>query len=95
MKEFDDTGDVSGTTLRTATLWNADHIAPLSAHWHAVGYNSDDDARLNAVDDLGNMELLAASANLGKKGEYNGTTYDFHGKPPGPGFKTSKTIPSE
>jgi len=95
LKEFDDTGDVSGTTLRTATLWNADHIAPLSAHWHAVGYNSDDDARLNAVDDLGNMELLAASANLGKKGEYNGTTYDFHGKPPGPGFKTSKTIPSE
>jgi hypothetical protein len=94
LEQFDKTGDITGTLLRTSTLWNPDHIAPLSAHWHAIGYNSGDAQRIGAVDDLGNMELLAKSENLSKQGEYQGKKYDFHSKPPGPGFTTAKEIPT-
>lgn len=75
--------------MRTSSLWNVDHIVPLTAHWHGVGYNSKDKCRLDTTADLSNLQLIAADANKSAQGEYQGTKYDFMSKDPGPNFETN------
>ncbi|MFE9040498.1 hypothetical protein ACFYOG_06225 [Streptomyces sp. NPDC007818] len=90
LKEFKRKGDVNGRNMRAASNWNADHIVPLAAHWHAVGYNSEDKSRTDATPEISNLQLIAGDANKSAQADYEGVKYEFMKKKPGPDFKTDK-----
>ncbi|WP_326698784.1 HNH endonuclease family protein [Streptomyces sp. NBC_01754] len=76
--------------MRSASNWNVDHIVPLAAHWHAVGFNSDDKARVDTTPEISNLQLIAADANKSAQADYEGIKYEFMTKRTGPEFKTDK-----
>ncbi|KUJ64152.1 hypothetical protein ACZ90_61230 [Streptomyces albus subsp. albus] len=90
LREFKRKGDVNGRNMRSASNWNVDHIVPLAAHWHAVGYNSDDKPRVDATPEISNLQLIAGDANKSAQADYEGVKYEFMKKKPGPDFKTDK-----
>ncbi|WP_110084952.1 DUF1524 domain-containing protein [Streptomyces sp. NRRL WC-3549] len=90
LKEFKRRGDVNGRNMRSASNWNVDHIVPLAAHWHAVGFNSDDKARVDTTPEISNLQLIAADANKSAQADYEGVKYEFMKKRTGPDFKTDK-----
>jgi hypothetical protein len=92
LKAFQRNGHVDQSFMRTSSLWNADHIVPLAAHWHAIGFNSNDGPRVNATPDVSNLKLITAEANLAAQAEYVGTSYKFTQKAPGPNFETKKEV---
>ncbi|MFG3138691.1 hypothetical protein ACGFZA_21060 [Streptomyces sp. NPDC048211] len=90
LREFKRKGDVNGRNMRAASNWNADHIVPLAAHWHAIGFNSDDKTRVDTTPEVSNLQLIAADANKSAQANYGGTKYEFMKKKTGPDFKTDK-----
>ncbi|MEU9565550.1 hypothetical protein AB0D16_26590 [Streptomyces sp. NPDC048161] len=90
LKEFKRKGDVNSSNMRASKLWNVDHIVPLAAHWHAVGYNSKDKPRVDATPEISNLQLIAADANKSAQADYEGEKYEFMKKRPGPDFETEK-----
>ncbi|MGX8909714.1 phage tail protein [Streptomyces netropsis] len=92
LKEFKRKGDVRSSSMRTSKLWNVDHIVPLSAHWHAAGYNSKDEERTKTTPEVSNLQLIAGDANKSAQGDYEGEKYEFMTKAPGPDFETEKKV---
>ncbi|MEU8541343.1 hypothetical protein AB0C52_15360 [Streptomyces sp. NPDC048717] len=90
LKEFKRRGDVNGRNMRSASNWNVDHIVPLAAHWHAIGFNSDDKPRVDTTPEVSNLQLIAADANKSAQADYGGVKYEFMKKRPGPDFSTDK-----
>jgi hypothetical protein len=92
LMDFKRKGDVNTANMRKSSNWNVDHIAPLAAHWHAEGYNSNDDKRINTTPNITNLQLIAGDANKSAQAEYEGTKYDYMTKAPGPAFVTEKNV---
>ncbi|MFJ9571694.1 phage tail protein [Streptomyces bacillaris] len=90
LKEFKRKGDINSSNMRASKLWNVDHIVPLAAHWHAIGYNSKDNPRVDATPEVSNLQLIAADANKSAQADYEGERYEFMKKQPGPDFETEK-----
>ncbi len=90
--DFKRKGDVSTANMRKSSNWNVDHIVPLAAHWHAVGYNSADRERVNTTPNISNLQLIAADANKSAQAEYDGEKYEYMKKSPGPDFETEKEV---
>ncbi|WP_350203144.1 GmrSD restriction endonuclease domain-containing protein [Streptomyces antimycoticus] len=92
LMDFKRKGDVSTANMRKSSNWNVDHIVPLAAHWHAVGYNSADRERVNATPNISNLQLIAADANKSAQADYEGEKYEYMKKSPGPDFETEKEV---
>jgi hypothetical protein len=89
---FESTGDIDDATLRSTAYWDVDHRVPLTAHWSAIGYNSDDSTRFAAATSDENLEMIAQGDNRSARGAYKGSSGNYS-KEPGPQFTTNVKLP--